>query len=249
MLGAMIIAPSMLRAGFEPGYWDMLAIYGSLSQSQRDDLDRGGRIPFASMTPAQLSHANRVVYGADPNIMIGPDTSQDDPGGFMGMMMQGFMMGDNDTDFRQEPTEVAPTGLQGSGFLHATVKQDMVFQPHSNMSMFGMMGNAGAEELAMLAMFKDMSGSEAAGLFPEIKDLRLGTRKSIRLSLQLAPEAAIRGNLNDDNVPADGKTYSLDNLPPEAKARIEKAKESLKKMNMPFMDPSIFQRRSIPPAR
>jgi len=249
MLGAMMIAPSLLRAGFEPGYWDMLAMYGSLSQSQRDDLDRGGRIPFASMTPAQLSHANRIVYGADPNIMIGPDTSEDDPGGFLGMMMQGFMMGDNDADYRQEPTEVAPTGLQGSGFLHARVKQDIVFQPPSNVSMLGMMGNAGAEELAMLSMFKDMSGTEAGGLFPEIKDLKLGTRKSIRLSLQLAPEAAIRGNLNDDNIPADGKTFTLDTLPPEAKARLEKAKEALKKMNMPFMDPSIFQRRNVPPPR
>jgi hypothetical protein len=53
--------------------------------------------------------------------------------------------------------------------------------------------------------------------------------------------------LNDDNVPADGKAYTLDTLPAEAKARIEKAKETLKKMNMPFMDPSIFQRRGIPP--
>lgn len=247
MLGAMIVAPGLLRAGFEPNLWDMLALYGSLSQPQRDDLDRGGRIPFASMTPSQLSHANRIVYGADPSIMVGPDTSQDDPGGFMGMMMQGFTMGDNDSDYRQEPTEVAPTGLQSSGFLHATVKQDMVFQAPSNVSIFGMMGNAGAEELAMLSMFKDMSGSEAAGFFPEIKDLRLGTRKAIRLSLQLAPEAAVRGNLNDDNIPADGKTYSMDTLPADAKARIEKAKESLKKMNMPFMDPSIFNRRNVPP--
>lgn len=249
ILGSMIVAPTLMRYGFEPKAWDALSLYGSLTQGQRDDLDRGARIPFAGMTPAQLSHAARLVYGADPQIEVGADASEGEMGGLFGMMFRGFTTGGNDKDYREEPTEVAPTGLQSAGFLAAKVTQDFVFQPSGTNPMLTMMGLSGAEEIAMFSMFRETAGNEAGAFLPDMKELKVGTRKTIRLSLQLTPEAAVRTTLNDDRMPADGKTYTMDTLPAEVKARLEKAKEALKKMDMPFMDPSIFQRRSIPPTR
>jgi hypothetical protein len=250
MFAALLVAPSMLRVGLEPKSWDALALYGSLPAAQRLDLERGTRIPFASMTPAQLVFANRMVYGADPQIQTGADTfGEGDLGGFMGMMMQGFMSGGGDKDFREEPTEIAPNGLQSAGFLSAKVASDYVFQPQGANPLLSMMGMAGAEEVAMMTMFKDAAGSEVGAFMPDLKEFKLGTRKTIRMSLQLAPEAAVRSTLNDDRLPADAPMYTLDNAPAEVKARLDKARESLKKLDIPFLDPGIFQRRSIPPSR
>lgn len=250
MFAALLVAPGMLRMGLEPKNWDALALYGTLAASQRLDLERGARIAFASMTPAQLAIANRMVYGADPQVQTGPDAaSEGELGGFMGLMMQGFMMGGGDRDFRQEPTEVAPNGLQSAGFLSAKVSSDYVFQPQGDNPLLSMMGMAGAEEVAMMTMFKDSAGAEVGAFMPDLKEFKLGSRKTISLSLQLAPEAAVRSTLNDDRLPANAPKYTMENAPAEVKARLDKAREALKKLDIPFLDPGIFQRRSIPPTR
>lgn len=249
MIAALVVAPSLMRYGIDDKGWDGLALYGMLSVSQRKSLEQGAQIPFAGLSTGVLSHANRMVYGADPRIEVGPDLWDNaELGGFFGMMFRGFGMGAGQ-DYREEPTEIAPSGLQSGGFIAAKVTQDFVFAAQGTSPVFAMMGLAGAEEIAMMSIYKEIGGAEMASIMPDLKEFKVGNRKTIRLSLQLSPEAAVRTTLQDDRMPADAPTYTLENMPANVKARMDKAREALKKLDMPFMDPGMFRRPPKPPAR
>jgi hypothetical protein len=244
----MLVAPGVLRLTYDPKAWQGLALYGSLTNTQRQALDNSSQIPLGTLTPVQLGFANRLVYGADPAIMLDEDEPEEEEsqfGGMFGVMMGGYDY-EEDTDYRQEPTEVAPNGLT-AGFLHAKVKLDIVFEPTSetNSMMSMMMGLVGPEELVAMQMMLESAESAWAAYLPDLKEFRLGQRKVLDLRVQLAPAASARSALFDENVPQDGPKYTMENLPAEVKTRVDKAREEMKKMG--GVGDLGTRRRRVPP--
>ncbi len=251
LLPIMIVAPGVLRSAYDPKAWQGLALYGSLTSLQRQGLDSGGQLNLGTLTPVQLGYTNRLVYGAEPAILLDGDEPAEDEmfGGMMGMMMRGLGGLSDDSDYRQEPTEIAPNGLVGPGFIHAKIASDVVFEPtgsSSSLSMM-MMGLAGPEELAMFQMMREAGGAEAAMYLPDLKEFRIGQRKMIDLRVQLAPAASTRTALFDESVPQDGPKYTMESLPAEVKARLEKAREAMNKIGMGELGYLGSTRRRVPP--
>lgn len=248
MLAAVLTAPSLFKVAFEPKSWDALALYGLLTPIQRQALEEGRQLPFMSLTPAQLARAHQMTYGADPQIRVGEAVSEDGLGGMFGMMMRGMFSSGDDADFRNEPTEVAPAGLVAPGFIHAKTTMDYIFSPVGNNPLSMMMGMVGAEELAMYSMMRDSDPSMSAFL-PDFREFQLGRRKIIDLRVQLTAEASAGAALNDDEMPENSPKYTLETVPDDVKARIESAREKMKKSGLPFGDPGVFRRGVPPPSR
>jgi hypothetical protein len=242
-------APGMIRYMYDVRQWDVLRFYGQLEVAQRTLLADGRRIPFAGLSPAQAVTVSKLVFGANPSITIGAPEMEDELGGFFGMMSAGMMGGRNETDFRQEPTELCPNGLPPQGFVAMVVKAEPLLKAAKGGGWMEMMGNSGLQEFAMYQLMRENPAMSEMQVFPEVKDVLIGSRRNLNLSFQLGSDASIRRSLQDDKIPAGAKPVSMANLPADVKDALDKAVAALKKLNMPFLDPGMFGggRPPIPP--
>ncbi|MBC8063559.1 MAG: hypothetical protein H7Y17_01915, partial [Chlorobia bacterium] len=151
-------------------------------------------------------------------------------------------------DYKTEPTEVMPNGLPGEGYLELKLTLDSIAKPTGNVP--AMFGNAvlGADELAMLKMFKDMPGMEQmAALMPVIDDLRLGERSVYEFKFTVAEGVWMEQTLNDDKINAKSPVVKMANLPAAFAKKIDDRLAAFKKL--PFFDPAFIGggNRGVPP--
>lgn len=245
----MLGAPGLMRYMFDTRQWDTLRLYGQLDSAQKAGLAGGRRLEFGSLTMAQTATVERLLYGANPTIMLGPTEEDTELGGILGLMSYGMMEGRSEADYRQEPTELCPNGLPARGFVSMKVKADYIIKPVKGGGWMQMMGSSGLQEFAMYQMMRENPAMAEAAMMPEVKEVLVGSRRDMTLTFQLAPDASVRRSLQDDKIPTDAKPVSTANLPADVKAALEKAMVALKKLDMPFLDPSMFGggRQVIPP--
>lgn len=215
--------------------WNMVRLYGSLSMSQRDTLAGGGSIPFGNLLPNQQGLVNRMAFGTSARLrVVDPAQQAEEPGGFFSMISR-FMPGGS-KDWREEPTEAMPNGLPMNGSLTMKGTEHTVGLPAGPNAITRMMGVVGVEELAMLRYFtEDPKMSQLAGeAMPRIDGLRLGRRRSMQYTFNVAAQTVFEHTLNDDHVEKNAPVTPMDKLPEDFKALIEKRLAQYKKNPLPL---------------
>lgn len=229
--------------------WNMVRFYGSLGQVQRQNLAAGGTIAFSQLSQPQRALVEKMVFGSTSKLRVrdASKTEEEEPGGFFEMMAS-FVPGKT-KDWREEPTELMPNGLPMAGAVSLRVSTESVGKVLGPAAAeMGPFGTAGADELAMLRfLLEDPNmGPMVAGQMPKIEQLRLGERSVYRFSFHVAPDVSVEHRLQDDRIPKDAPTVSIDNLPAPMKAQIEKRLAQYKKRGFP-MFPGMGTRQPPPP--
>lgn len=251
-LGAVYLftfTPSIMQVAFMPNAWEYLRLWGTLSANQR--MAGGTRIAIGGLTPAQTAIANRLIFGANASLEVGPPSQDLDALGTFGrMMMLGIGSEGRETkDFREEPTELLPNGLPSAGFMQVVITEDIALRPIASgpgSEWLGFMGNLGVEDLALMQHMGEQAS--AAEFMPRVDRVIVGKRRNIELSIHVADGVRVSHKLVDDAFASDTKPIGLEGLSDDVKARMAKAVEKIKAMNLPFLDPSMMGRPPIPPA-
>ncbi len=236
----MIFAPNAIQSGMGGQVsWDMLRFYGGLSANQKRNMADGGRLTYGQLSQIQQAALRQMTFGPETALVV-EDPNAKKPTFEMPSFLRGVLAGAMGKDYRTEPTELMPNGLTNDGYVQLKLTQDTVAKPTGNIS--AMFGSAvlGADELAMLKMFKDMPGMEQmASFMPTIDEVRLGERSVYEFKFFFAPGVTMDKTLNDDRVAGNAPAVKVSNLPSEFAKKIEERLAAFKKL--PFFDPSFFQ--------
>lgn len=230
--------------------WDMLKFYATLSQGQRHLLVNGGRITIPSLTLPQRDIVEAMAFGAPPRLRVGPKKQTD---GFDSLeWLSPFLPSTN--DYREEPTELMPTGLPADAALvlqsRAAPIAIVAGDPEGGQG-GGMedasarRGALGVDDLARDEYIRqDPNYAEVAAMMPQLGKVRLGNRAMYEFTFNLGPNVFMDRSLNDDGYDASSEPVSMDNLPQGFKDQIAKRVEALKKSPSPFLG---MGQRSVPP--
>lgn len=243
----MLFAPNAIQSGMGGQVsWDALRFYGSLSATQRKSLSEGTRMSFSQFSPPQAAAVRQLAFGPEENLIAeNPDAKK--PEFEFPSFIRGALMARLGGDYRSEPTEVMPNGLPGTGFVELKLTQDSIAKPTGNVP--AMFGNAvmGADELAMLKMFKDMPGMEQfSAMMPTIEEVRLGERSVYEFKFTVAEGVYLEKTLNDDRLSSKSPVVKMANLPSAFAKKIDDRLAAFKKL--PFFDPAFLSpNRGGPP--
>lgn len=215
--------------------WDMLRLYGTMTTSQRQSLISGGRINFSNLSPNQTDIVTRMVFGASANLKVdrpGDKPKEDDFDFFSMMAMMG---GGRGVDFRDEPTEVMPSGLPSSGFLDAKISTEnfalVIGQKGGTVKQYGALG---PDELAMLKYFtEDPNFQQVASQIPKFEKFRIGDRTTMEFRFHLAPDVRVEHTLRDDRMNQSAAVVDENGFPAKFRARIDQRVASMKKNPFP----------------
>ncbi len=177
--------PNLINEGQD--YWQMLRFYGRLSQSSRSTLGTTGKINLGSLSVAEKQSLEEITYGEFAELM--PDDPNRDPWATFAEFSP-----DQDEsptqDYREEPTEVAPSGLPSDGYLELKqrIRPFAVGVAEGYSSFLGGTG-FGIENMAVLGKLRSRSARQVATMDPSIPSLKLGTQTDMSFTLHLAPES------------------------------------------------------------
>jgi hypothetical protein len=145
-------------------------------------------------------------------------------------IMKSFMGNNSGGTWKQEPTEIMPDGLPNAGTIQVKSENTMVGRVEGESELNSMFGALGPGELALFQFMRDDPNMSAMGQgMPQINALKMGTRSTYKFRFNVAADVSTSRTLNDDRITKDGQVLSIDNLPADFKAQIEKQKELLKK--------------------
>ncbi|MCO5298215.1 MAG: hypothetical protein M9921_15310 [Fimbriimonadaceae bacterium] len=253
MLHLMLFAPNSVGSGMAgPQDWDMLRFYSTLTPGQRDLLARGEAIPLPNLSIQQRNFVAAMAFGSDAKLRIGP--KKPDSGDFM-EMVAAFMPGQTQ-DFREEPTEVMPTGLPAAGrvTMQLTNAPIVVLANSPETPGGGVMESAllrgalGVDELALFEMFRqDPNFGAVASMMPQLDKVRVGQRKKLDFSFALGPSVFMDRLLQDDAHDPKATPIAIENLPADFKTLIAKRVEQFKKGMLPFLGIGEVGRQVPPP--
>lgn len=248
MIHFMVLAPNALQGGFMgTDNWDMLRFYGMLSASQRQALLAGGQLAFGGLNAEQTAQLRHMAFGADAKLQTQADGDepQDDPASLESFFRQ--FMPQTDRTLLTEPTEAMPNGLPPNGTLRMETQQEPIVLISGNAQAtsrtFGVMD---ANLLAMMQFFESaMEEAQVGGQMPQLERGRVGSRTKLDFTFRLARQVVMKHSLTDDLVPKDSPIVSLDQLPADFQARVQKRLEAFKKSPLPFF--GAFGRQQPPP--
>lgn len=220
-----LFAPETMSSMSGVVSWEALRLYASLSPAQRESLAGGAKLPFNTISGAGLEALGAMLYGADGSVTVERAGATTEPDLFaMGLKMA---LGGGDVDARDEPTEIAPSGLPAGGYLQASVATEPIIRPLTSDGPGPSV--VSADELAMVHL---MSGSPLGAQVEDAMRLpdtgRLGTRTVWNLRGYVAAKACVTATLDDDRTPKDGATVNLASLPQEFQSRVDQRTEKLK---------------------
>lgn len=225
----MLVCPNAMSRGFIGMQdWPMLRLYGSLNSSQRQSLRQGGTVPFGAMSGVAATTARQMVYGTGATFETGA-TMKDRPS-FVRTMF-GAMRDGGGKDYREEPTELLPSGLPSFGGLRLKVTTtNFVSLAGDKGGPFArMFGSMGAEELGLISSFTEspeMAGFSA--MMPKMDAFKVGNRDELTFSLELAADVRQVHMLLDDSIDPNAKVVAKDQLPPTFLAKMEEMRKLFK---------------------
>ncbi len=235
----MLVCPNAMSAGIRGMQdWKMLRLYGQLGASARSELRSGRSLAFGSLSVGQSTIVRQMVYGAGATFDVGPVDPNKKKGlfGLYGTTLPGQVK-----DFRQEPTELLPSGLPALGGISLSIKKTNVVIPaNAKGSMLAMMGALGSQELAMLWAFsEDPKMSQLSTMFPKLDKFQVGDREELTFTLNLAKDVRQDHFLTDSKIAKDAPVVSRDQLP---KAFLDEVADTMKKVKegiLPLMNPGM----------
>jgi hypothetical protein len=234
ILHLAMFAPSAMGQGIGGlQSWDMLRLYGTLSQGQKSALINRQPIRFGELTAQQSQIVSRLVFGASARLKI--DTGRQEQGGGLLDMARTFMPSAG-TDYREEPTEIMPNGLPGDGYItvNAEVGNFVTVATGQNAETSGMFGALGADEIAMFRWMKeDPNFSQFAVGLPNFEQFRVGNRETYTFVFHVAPRVSATHILRNDNMPKDAAAVNYDGLPQAFRDRVDQRVKDFKKNPFP----------------
>lgn len=198
--------------------WRAMKLYGGLTQSQRQALDRGAPLAVGNLSREQWALADSLVF----DDMIAPNISLPRGGGPSGPAGPGF-----EEALLNERTEALPNGMPRDSYLQAAGPvQGGVFASISDRpgSRFFT-----AREYGGHLAFNQTQGLAAPGMERVNYDrFRLGTVRTINLTLFLTPLVQTARTLRDASVLPDSKETGFEQLPADFQAAVKAAFEAAK---------------------
>jgi len=238
------LIPGGLMQGFSQSpNWNMLRFYGHLSSEARSHLTGGSKLPFSQLSSAQRSELDQMTFGSFSQLAI------DDPQRQVADSVPDWGNGSTAVnDYRNEPTEVAPTGLPAAGYLELAVRKESFASPQEINGGSRAMGVLGPEEMATLKASRDSrEGQESPALFPSMNNLKIGENLVLNFTFHIAPQVVIKQRLNDHHFPNNPTIVSETNLPADFQKQIADRLEIIKKYgNSPKGPPPHRRRKNSP---
>lgn len=215
------------------GDWNVLRVYGLLSQSQRDALKNGQRISFGALVSAQMAATRRLLFGPDVRLMTQADFDnqrklEEANPMFTFMSMWVPSVG---RDYKTDPTEVMPSGVPPQGWISGTVVDEMMVVMSSSESkndQFKMLGAVGANELAAIQSFLKMAEDEMPAI-PKIDRFKSGRRIVLNLKFNVATDVFMSDKLVENRMSKDAKALRYDELPGEFRQIVDAASKKMEK--------------------
>lgn len=212
--------------------WNLLRLYGLLTEGQRRLLINGGQIMFATLDQNQRQVLNRLLFRYDARF----EPLQAAEGGQVGIveLMAGWGGAIEHRSYRDEPTELMPNGLPRDGLISVELNQTHLLQPvYSEGTATREMGNVGLEEFVLMETFRQAAmaagDQQAVASFPAITRAKIGTRQELRLTFHVTRETVMRGTLFDDAMPRDARPVDMANLPPPIAAQVRRYQEAFQR--------------------
>lgn len=217
-------APGLMTSVRGPVNWNLLRLYGHLSESQRRALLNGGRLSLAALTGGARQVLEQMLFGTDARFE--PLAGGRGGPGDLGTMISRFMP-PQQRSLRDEPTELMPNGVPRDGILFVNVSQTQFLRPLApDGSPMWQLGLLGPEEYAMMESFRRMiNDPQVQAQFPTLNQARVGVRQTLDFNIVVAPDSVLRGTLNNDSMPRDARTVTMDNLPAEFAAQAQRYRE------------------------
>ncbi len=196
--------------------WNVLRFYGSLSAGQQNSLKLGQSVPIQALGAEARAILETMIYGSDASIsrVSAPDKQE-----FIrayGDFAFHYMIGDmiQHGDYRDEPTEAAPNGIEQNGSISAQLVKIPVVVPGE------LIGTEFEwDEMQTLEEYEAESVEQYArpSLF-----MRLGEREELRLTINVSRAASPTYTLRSERI-TDTKVYHLTQLPESYQKARERA--------------------------
>jgi len=236
---AFRVPGAMMYFAGSAGMGDTLRFYGTLSIGQRQALNQGGKVAFATMSPAQRDLVNMMVYGADGRLLIEDPDVKEKPSGLSGLMedmedsmpFMGFAGGYSQStgDYRSEPTEAFPSGLPGDGFLEVESKTQEAILGEATDLFSVMMGSMSASQLgAWSGMGAGFVGQGMPDPFGPNTKYRFGSKSVFKFNFRLSPLASVKGALQEQNFSRASVPVPYAQLAEAFRKKVEEAKAKMK---------------------
>jgi hypothetical protein len=246
-LWVTLLSPGLMTISFMED-WDMLRLYDALSDAQKSELQKNGRIAVASFDDHARELADRLVYGSGGGVMqlMGSKLMIDQPkqtdpllgdvgGDVENIMSEYGMDGVDPNDYRSEPTEVAPNGIPNQAFFTLQLSGESVIRPAvktgDGLSAMSFMQQAmPVEQMAsMMASYEqmknapaDQGGGYAQSMFEALKNVQVGTQSHMHFRIYAGRDSFRSGQVVTSSFPGT-ETYTLHNLPPDLQKKFDKA--------------------------
>ncbi len=227
----MLFVPGSLQMGLDGGQWSMLRLYGHLPEEARNTLINGGRIGLGNLPGASRADADLLVYGSGNRLTVddGKKSGDEDLPSFMRASLSMF---NDSSDYRTEPTEVAPNGLPNDGFveLKGVTEPFATIAGENTSPITAMLGALGPEEFALLNLMKSQKGAEMlSAMLPPMNRLKVGSRSVMNFTFHIAPQVVVKETLKDHHIDKNAAIVSEKSLPSDFMKLIANKMEALKK--------------------
>jgi len=202
--------PGWLTDPEEPNLWRMLQLYGAFTPNSRSVLAATGRLSFDAVSASERSALERIVYGNGTEFVPENSSSQQTATPLAFPAKSEVL---DETDYRSEPTELAPNGLPDKGYIQ--------LQRSDEPAAFGIGSGYDAlsfgpvyhpRQLMMMDRLRKRGSKWLAGTNPSASALQLGASASLDFTLHLKSKVAIRQTLKDDRFPRDAEILSEKDL-------------------------------------
>lgn len=221
--------------------WNMLRIYGSLNDLQRQTLESGGRLSLRTIPDA---YARQLLYGPMAHFDVTRAGQTPPPQDTISYWISMFAGGGGE-DYKDEPTELMPNGVPPNGYFEMSTTTEPIA------SVVGPDGSPGnivdAESLAAIRFFQESDGfKQFSNLMPNIEKVRVGQRKLYAFTFHVAPDASTRQTLADNSVPQDADPIAMSDLPSDFKKLIDDKEAEVKKSPLGALSSLLGPQRPTP---
>jgi len=197
--------------------WHLLELYGSFSDVERSAVNNGASIPLNALSSASTAIANKLVYGADCQLKTIGEPNKSTAFNPYLYEWTGSNEAVDTSDYRLEPTEVAPDGLPPAGVLTAKPTNLPVYKIVTDMpkifarSVSQLQSRSFTEE--GIAIYLARSDVPRYGSDPKAKGLIRGQRAGLEIRIIIAPTVYVGGNIYQDSFADDAPVLAPEDYP------------------------------------
>lgn len=235
--------------------WDMMRLYGTLSEAQRLAIGGQSGLPLGALSRDQALFAQRLLFGVRQRLKRTPEAGAKklDP---IIQMIQDSSQDRVSHESLLEPTEAMPDGMPPDGNLTMEVTRSFfmvpTLTPHDQQALWsgGSFDSLGPIELAMFKIATDNPNLPGAGdQMPQIEKGKFGAVSNLKFAFHVAPKIVSEHLLTDSSIDKSARLQSLDSMTEEQKAEVAKWVDAFKKSPfLSFLEQMSNQgKQAIPP--